>query len=324
MAKNILVTGGAGYIGSHACRALFDAGYTPIVFDNLSAGYEYRVKWGPFVQGDVLDTKALEHTLESYKPAAIMHFAGLISVPDSVKNPAETYRINTQGTLNLLEAARKFGIHKVVFSSTAAVYGVPNTVPIPEDLMKNPINPYGHSKLMVEQMLADYHTAYGFTYAALRYFNAAGAEPQHGLGYQRNKPFHLIPMAIMAVIGKAPPLKVFGNDYPTPDGSAVRDYIHVTDLVDAHIKALNHLLQGGGPLTLNLGTSKGASVFEIVREIEILTNKPMVYEQALRRAGDPPILVADAEQANKILGWKPKVSDLKSILQSELEWQANI
>lgn len=316
----VLVTGGAGYIGAHACKALAENGFLPIAYDNLSAGHATRVQFGPLETGDIRDASRLNAVIAAYKPVAIMHFAALISVPDSVQNPQETWDVNTVGSHVLFSAAKTHGIKHIVFSSTAAVYGTPTTVPIAETAPKAPINPYGQSKLAMETMLADFAAAYGITYAALRYFNAAGATPEAGLGYDRAAPFHLIPLALLATLGKRPPLQLFGSDYPTPDGTAVRDYIHVADLSDAHVKALQHLLAGKPSLTLNLGTSHGYSVKEVVETCARVTGHPVPHAMAPRRAGDPAELVADATAAHALLGWNPTRSSLENIIATDWAW----
>ena len=325
MTKTVLVTGGAGFIGAHACWALAQAGFTPVVFDNLSAGRKERVQWGPLVVGDIRDAAAVEAAVAAHKPIAVMHFAAQISVPGSVKDPFTTYTTNTLGSLNVLNAMRKHGVSTLVFSSTAAVYGIPEEVPITEDATLKPINPYGHSKLMVEQMLLDLAKADpSFKFAALRYFNAAGASPELGLGYQRPDPFHLVPMVLLATLGKVPPLTLFGTDYPTPDGTAVRDYVHVADLAEAHVLALQSLLAGGDCLRLNLGTSRGLSVKELMTAAALVTGRPVPHTTGPRRAGDPPVLVADASRAQQVLGWVPSRSGVDDILRSDWAWHQSL
>jgi UDP-glucose-4-epimerase GalE len=290
----------------------------------MSAGNASRVQWGPLVEGDVTDEQALSDALATHKPIAVMHFAGQISVPDSVVNPSDNYRINTAGSLNVLTAAAQNGVKNVIFSSTAAVYGTPEVSPIVETAVKKPINPYGHSKLMTEQVLADFEKAHGMHFTALRYFNAAGATPEAGLGYLRPKPFHLVPMTMLAILGKIPPLKVFGTDYPTPDGTAVRDYVHVADLADAHTLALQRLLDGGTSLRLNLGTSKGYSVKQVLDTAKEVTGREVPHTVEGRRAGDPAELVADAARAQSELGWKPTRSDLNRIIADDWAWHSSL
>jgi UDP-glucose-4-epimerase GalE len=324
MSTPVLVTGGAGFIGSHACKSLAEAGFQPIVFDNLSAGSKARVQWGPLEEGDVRDLDRLMQVFATRKPQAVMHFAAQISVPKSVDNPQETYHINTIGSFNLLAAMRAHGVENIVFSSTAAVYGVPQTSPIPENAPKAPINPYGQSKLAVEHMLADFSQAYGINYAALRYFNAAGATPEAALGYQRPDPFHLVPVAMLAILGKRPPLQLFGTDYPTPDGTAVRDYIHVADLAEAHTLALRHITATHGNLPLNLGTSNGYSVQQILTACHQITGNQVPHTRAPRRPGDPPALVADSSSAKAILKWQPTQSTLAQIIASDWAWHSSL
>lgn len=323
----ILVTGGAGYIGSHVCRALAEAGFLPIALDDLSAGYAARVQWGPLVQADVTDAASLNAAMVAHQPSGVVHLAGKISVPESVSDPLPTYTTNTLGTLNLLGAMRAVGVRACVFSSTAAVYGTPETVPIAENAPLLPINPYGHSKRMAEQLLADAAPALNISSVALRYFNAAGATPEAGLGYDRAKPFHLLPMALLATLGRVPPLQVFGTDYATPDGTAVRDYIHVADLANAHVLALQQLLEMQGPAThlaLNLGTGHGASVRQVLDVCASVTGRPVPHTLAARRAGDPAELVADPMAAKTLLGWEPRQSDLKTLVASEWAWQQQL
>ena len=324
MSKTVLVTGGAGFIGSHACVALQRAGFDTVVVDNLSAGRKERVINSPLEVADVRDADALNTIFAKHNPMAVMHFAALIAVGESVRNPHPTYEVNVGGSLNVLKAMQAHGVKHIVFSSTAATYGTPEVASIPETAPTTPINPYGHSKLMVERLLADTHTAHGITYAALRYFNAAGATPALGLGYQRPDPTHLIPLALLALTGARPPLTVFGTDYPTPDGTAIRDYLHVADLADAHVLALNKLMAGSQPLTLNLGTSKGLSVHKVLEGIHTLTGTQVPHTLGPRRAGDPPILVADATAAQTTLNWTPTRSTLQTILADDWAWHQSL
>lgn len=322
----ILVTGGAGYIGSHTCRALAAAGFLPVVFDNLSEGHKNRVQWGPLLEADITNPAQLHAAFQQHQPQAVMHFAAQISVPYSVSHPLETFTTNTVGSLNVLQAMQQHGVRTIVFSSTAAVYGTPESSPIPEDAPKNPINPYGHSKRMVETMLETFATAYQFRSAALRYFNAAGATPQSNLGYQRQNPFHLIPLALQATLGQRPPLQMFGTDYPTPDGTAVRDYIHVIDLATAHVLALQHLLQAppATTLALNLGTSQGHSVQQVLNTCQAVTGIPVPHTTAPRRAGDPAQLVANANKAQQLLNWHPQHSTLENIIRTDWLWHQSL
>lgn len=316
----ILVTGGAGYIGAHACRYLHDEGFLPVCFDNFSAGHRSFVRWGPLFEGDLLDPGQLDAAMRQYRPAAIMHFAANALVGESVADPAKYYRNNSLGSFNLIEAARAHGVRHFVFSSTCASYGVPGVVPIPEDHPQVPINAYGSSKLVVEQMLQHYGPAYGLRSVALRYFNAAGALPGGELGEDHDPETHLIPLAIGAALGSRPPLQVLGTDYPTPDGTAVRDYIHVCDLAEAHVAALRHLLAGGESARLNLGTGVGASVREVIGTVERVLGLPVPHVDAPRRPGDPPALVADARKARELLGWEARMSSLERIITDACAW----
>lgn len=321
MTKNILVTGGAGYIGSHVCKALKQHGYTPVVYDNLCSGNKSAVKWGPFIEGDIRDRELLSKTIAEYKPVAIMHFAALIQVGESVSNPSLYYNNNVYGSFCLLEAAHEHGIKHMVFSSTAAVYGLPETSPIPEDTVKKPINPYGQTKLMMEQMIYDYAAAYGLNYGVLRYFNAAGADPEGEAGTAYKVDTHIIPLLMRVAGGLMPEIKVFGTDYNTPDGTAVRDYIHVTDLAEAHILALDHILSGKDSVILNIGTTKGLSVAEVIGTARKVTGHAIPERLSERRAGDPPILVAEATKARNILNWTPRYSDIETIVRTAWAWR---
>jgi UDP-arabinose 4-epimerase len=320
----ILVTGGAGYIGSHACKALRTAGYEPVCYDNLESGNSEAVKWGPLEQGDIRDRDRLKAVLAQYQPAAVMHFAALIQVGESVKEPAKYYDNNLLGTYCLLEEARVASIKQMVFSSTAAVYGIPQTELIAEDHPKNPINPYGQTKLAMEGMIRDYAAAYGFNYAILRYFNAAGADAAGELGTAYADDTQIEPMLKQAATGQRQEFKLFGDDYPTKDGSAMRDFIHITDLVDAHVLALQHMQAGKGDLTLNLGTNKATSVKEMLTIARQVTGKPIPSSINPRRAGDPPLLAADASAARKVLNWTPQHSDIANIITTAWQWQQKL
>ncbi|TKW61406.1 MAG: UDP-glucose 4-epimerase GalE [Blastochloris viridis] len=326
MTQHILVTGGAGYIGSHTCQALAKAGYTPVVFDNFFTGNRWAVKYGPLVEGDTRNAADLQAAFETYKPVAVIHLAALLSVPESVSEPADYYQTNTFGAWQLLNTIRATTLQgtkpiPVVFSSTAAVYGIPESSPISEKATLNPINPYGRSKLMTEQMLADYSHAYGLNSVSLRYFNAAGASENNEIGAYRKNPFHLIPVALEAVVGTRPQLQIMGTDYPTEDGTAVRDYIHVTDLAEAHVASLEYLLKGGETVSLNLGTGQGYSVKQVVDAIGQEVGKPVPATYADRRAGDPPALVADSSRAQALLNWKPHLSDLPTLVRTAWAWR---
>jgi UDP-glucose-4-epimerase GalE len=316
----VLVPGGAGYIGSHACKALAGAGFTPVVLDNLIAGHEEAVRWGPFVRMDLADREGILRVLKDERIEAVMHFAAFLDVGESVRAPAKYYANNVASTLGLLDAMMAAGVKTMVFSSTAATYGIPETSPIPEDHPKSPINPYGETKLAIERAMGWYAGAYGLAWTALRYFNAAGADPDGEIGERHDPEIHLLPLVLEAGIGKRPPVKVFGTDYPTPDGTAVRDFVHVTDLADAHVLALKRLLAGGASLAANLGSGTGNSVRQILEEAGRVLGQPVPHVDAPRRPGDPPVLVADPSLARRELGWRPRHSDLSTILQTALAW----
>jgi len=318
----ILVTGGAGYVGAHACKALAAGGYRPVVYDNLVYGHEAAVKWGPLETGELADRARLDEVIARYRPQAVMHFAAFTFVGESIADPGKYYRNNVAGTLSLLEAMRDHGIGKLVFSSTAATYGTPETVPIPESAAKAPINPYGHSKLAAEQMIADFGAAHGLRAAALRYFNAAGADADGEIGECHEPETHLIPLAMRGVTGDTPPLTVFGDDYPTPDGTCIRDYIHVSDLAAAHVLALGRLEQREGFDAFNLGTGAGASIREVLQAVEKVAGKPVPHAVGPRRAGDPAVLVSDPGKANRELGWTPFSSDLETIVSTAWAWHS--
>lgn len=321
MNRSILVTGGAGYIGSHACKALAQAGYTPVVFDNLVYGHPWAVRWGPLEQGDIADRDRLDAVLQQYKPVAVMHFAAYAYVGESVQNPGKYYRNNVAGTLTLLEALRDHNIDKFVFSSTCATYGVPTQIPIPENHSQQPINPYGMSKLMIEQILRDFDHAHGLRAMCLRYFNAAGADPAGEIGEAHDPETHLIPLVLDAALGRRPAITVFGDDYATPDGTCIRDYIHVTDLAAAHVLALQALEQGAASTAYNLGNGQGFSVHEVIDCARQVTGQAIPVETGPRRAGDPPRLVGDAERIRSELNWQPQYADLDAIVQTAWQWQ---
>lgn len=318
--KNVLVTGGAGYIGSHACKALSQAGYTPVTFDSLVYGHEWAVKWGPLEQGDILDRARLDAVLDDYRPIAIMHFAAFAYVGESVTDPGKYYRNNVGGSLTLIEAARDHDVRKIVFSSTCATYGTPDQLPITEDTPQRPINPYGASKLMVERMLGDFSVAHGIDYVALRYFNAAGADPDNMVGEDHDPETHLIPLVLDAASGRRPNVTIFGTDYDTPDGTCVRDYIHVSDLADAHVRALEALLDGAPSQVFNLGLGFGFSVHDVVRAVETVTGLKVPVVHGARRAGDPAALVSDPSKANDVLGWHPAHRNLEEIVATAWAW----
>ncbi len=319
--KRVLVTGGAGYVGSHACKALADAGYEPVVFDNLVYGHEWAVQWGPFEQGDILDTQAVTQVLERYRPDAVMHFAAYAYVGESVTDPEKYYSNNVGGTLSLLRAMRELGVNRFIFSSTCATYGVPDQVPIPVEHEQAPINPYGRSKLMIEQVMEDYAAAYGMGACALRYFNAAGADPDGLIGESHDPETHLIPNVLRAATGDLEYLSIYGDDYDTTDGTCVRDYIHVTDLADAHVLAMQHLASREGEFAaFNLGTESGHSVKAIVDAARRVTGRDIPVRIVPRRAGDPPVLVADATLARQVLGWAPRLTAIDDIVGTAWKW----
>ena len=315
-APRILVTGGAGYIGGHTAKLLRTEGIEPVVYDNLTTGNRSAVRWGPFVEGDILDVAHLLAVIEEYAPDAVIHFAASAYVGESVADPAKYYRNNVRGTLTLLEACRRTGLDKMIFSSSCATYGAPAMLPIDEATPQAPISPYGKSKLMAEHMLADYSAAFALSYVSLRYFNACGADPEGDLGEWHDPETHLIPRALMAAAGTIPHLEVFGEDYDTPDGTCVRDYIHVADLAQAHLLAYRYLVRGGESLALNLGTGRGFSIRQVLRTVREVTGRdvPVVFHR--RRPGDPPMLYADARLAYQTLGFLPRYSDLDMIVRT--------
>ena len=315
----ILVTGGAGYIGAHACKAIAAAGFVPVAFDNLVYGHRKAVLWGPLEVGDIADRARLDEVLAAHDIAAVMHFAAFAFVGESIADPGKYYRNNVIGTLSLLETMRDRGIDKLIFSSSCATYGVPDRVPMDEDTPQTPINPYGQSKLMGERMIGDFGRAHGLNATMLRYFNAAGADADGDIGESPEPETHLIPLALDAAAGRGE-LVVNGDDYPTPDGTCLRDYIHVTDLADAHVMALERLLEGGEPSALNLGTGEGVSIRQVISAVERVTGKSVPHRIGPRREGDPPALVADPSRAQDILGWKARTSDIGSIVETAWRW----
>lgn len=313
----VLVIGGAGYIGSHTARALRKAGHDVIIFDNLSTGYELLASGFELVKGDILDPVALGNVLR--RSDAIMHFAARAYVGESVTNPQRYFHNNVEGGLSLLNAALQVGVKKIIFSSTCAVYGEPAKVPIEENIPRQPVNPYGVSKLFFEQALEAYDRAYGFRYASLRYFNAAGADESGEIGELHDPETHLIPLALSAAAGTGPALQIFGTDYPTPDGTCIRDYIHVNDLASVHVKALEHLTAGKPSFAVNVGTGTGASVREVISAVEKVAGKPVPHKTAPRRAGDPPALVANPAKAQALLNWKA-ARGLQEIVSTAWNW----
>jgi UDP-arabinose 4-epimerase len=319
-ASSILVTGGAGFIGSHSCKALKMAGYLPVVIDNLSTGHAEAVRFGPFVQGDIRDCDAVVAAISKHKITAILHFAASAYVGESVQQPNAYYDNNVGGMISLLKAASATGIKRIVFSSSCATYGVPETLPIDEATPQVPINPYGRTKLIGEQMLEDLARVTDLTFACLRYFNAAGADPEGQLGEQHDPETHLVPLALMAASGQRDVLSIFGDDYPTPDGTCIRDYIHVADLARAHVLALQHLMRGKPSIKLNLGSGRGHSILEIVRAIEAKTGRKLPVRIEPRRAGDPPSLTADPSRAAEVLGFRAELSSLDRIIEDAAPW----
>jgi UDP-arabinose 4-epimerase len=320
--ESILVTGGAGFIGSHTCKALAASGFVPVAFDNLSRGHAEFVRWGPFVEGDILNAANLDAAFDHHRPASVIHFAALAYVNESVSHPLDYYRINVAGLVNVVEAMLRHGTRTIVFSSSCATYGIPEKLPIPESAPQRPINPYGRSKLACEQILIDAGAAEQLQVAMLRYFNAAGADPDGQLVERHNPETHLIPLAIDAAVGCGPPLKLFGSDYPTADGTCERDFIHVCDLAMAHVEALRHLRASKAALALNLGTGKGYSVRKVVETVEQVTGRKVPLERAVRREGDPPVLVAEASLARQLIGFAPRLSDLSTIVATA--WKARV
>ena len=316
----VLVTGGAGYIGSHTAKALAAAGHEVTVLDNFSGGHKWAIKWGPCVEGDIADTALVAQALKSYGIDAVIHFAASIQVGESVRDPKKYFWNNVVGTLRLLDALIDAGVPHIVFSSSAAVYGDPLKVPIPEDHPTRPVNPYGETKLMMERTLEWYGGAYGLRWMALRYFNAAGADPEGALGEDHEPESHLIPLVIRAAMGRIPYVEIFGTDYPSADGTAIRDYIHVTDLADAHVQALEHLARGGESLAVNLGTGQGHTVREVIAAVERVAKVTPPTRNAPRRAGDAPALIADPAKAMRVLNWKPKLSEIDQIVESAWKW----
>lgn len=315
----VLVAGGAGYIGSHTCKALAEAGHTPIVYDDLSRGHRWAVKWGPLEQGNLNDAAALAAALRRHRPDAVINFAGLIFVGESATEPTLYYRSNVAGMITLLEAMRAHDVERIVFSSTCAIYGVPERQPIVESMAQQPINPYGRSKRMAEEILRDACAAHGLAAIALRYFNAAGADPDGELGEEHDPETHLIPLVLQAALGTRPNIAIFGTDYPTPDGTCLRDYIHVRDLAAAHVAALS-ACRAGTFAACNLGTGQAASINEVIGKAQEVTGRAIPVVTGARRPGDPPVLVADASLAREMLGWTPRRSDLATIIGDAWSW----
>jgi len=317
---NILVAGGAGYIGSHTTKELLREGFEVIILDNLSTGKKELITGGKLIVGDLRDKNSIKDVFISENIEAVLHFASLIQVGESYADPQKYYTHNILSSLNLLEAMLEAGVKYFIFSSSAAVYGVPKEIPITESHTLNPINPYGQTKLFVEQILQDYGKAYGLNFISLRYFNAAGADPKGDLGEMHNPESHLIPNLLLYILGKQDNFYLFGTDFSTPDGTAVRDYIHVSDLARAHVLALKYLLANSKSNFINLGTGKGYSVLEIIRNTERITGKKITYNEKPRRKGDVPVLLASKEKAEQVLGWQLQLSDIETIIQTAWEW----
>jgi UDP-glucose-4-epimerase GalE len=321
MAGTVLITGGAGYVGSHTCKAIAARGYLPVCLDNLMYGHARAVHWGPLVKGDIADSLVLDQIFSDYRPKAVIHFAAYAYVGESVEHPAKYYQNNVAGSISLLEAMRRHDCKNIIFSSSCSTYGMPLQIPIPENHPQLPINPYGRTKLMMEQIIRDYGSAYGIRYAILRYFNAAGADPEGQIGEDHDPETHLIPLLLQTVQGRRDYTEIYGTDYDTPDGTAIRDYIHVADLAGAHLLALKCLVQSAQSFCLNLGTGKGNSVMEVIRAVQQVTGKSVSYRFVGRRPGDPPALVAKADQATSLLGWRPDFRDIQTTISTAWNWQ---
>ena len=320
----ILITGGAGYIGSHVVKLLGERGYELLIYDNLSTGHKEAVLYGKLVKADLGDKRTLREVFEGFRPDAVMHFAAYIVVPESVEKPLKYYRNNVINTINLLEVMEEFGVNKFIFSSSAAVYGIPDEIPISEETPLSPINPYGETKATVERILRDLSASgKGFNYVSLRYFNVAGADPEGKIGFSYPEATHLIIRAVKAAKGEIDRLEIYGTDYPTPDGTCIRDYIHVTDLAKAHILALEFLMDHGKSQIFNCGYGHGYSVKEVIDMVKRVTERDFVVVEAPRRAGDPPVLVAKSEKIKRELNWKPEFDDLEFIIKTAWQWELN-
>lgn len=316
MPRYILVTGGAGFIGSHICKALSRAGMIPVTYDNLSTGHADSVRWGPLIRAELADAATLRRTLAEFSPDCVIHCGANAYVGESVDMPRKYYRNNVVGSLTLLEVCLDQDIERIVFSSSCATYGVPTSLPIREESPQHPVNPYGRTKLIFEMALEDFAAAYGIRFAALRYFNAAGADPDGELAERHHPETHLIPRALLAAAGRLERLDIFGTDYATADGTCVRDYVHVSDLAQAHLAAVNHLMAGGGSLSVNLGSGRGTSVREILEAIRRASGREVPVNYRARRAGDPPILFANTARAKAELGFAPVLSDIDTIIRT--------
>ncbi len=316
----VLVTGGAGYIGSHVCKALRRSGYLPVTYDDLSNGHRWAVRWGPFEHGGLEDAIRLDNVMRRHSPVAVIHLAGLIAAGESVTDPAIYYRTNVAGTLTLLSMMRRHRITRIVFSSSAAVYGEPQTALIGEDHPTVPINPYGAGKLVCERILHDFASAYALRALSLRYFNAVGADPEQEIGEAHRHETHLVPLVLDVAAGHRPTVAIYGTDYPTPDGSCIRDFVHVSDLAAAHVQGLAFLDQNEGAHAFNLGSGTGASVREVIDVARRVTGRPIMVEVRPRRAGDPAVLVADASRALHVFGWRPQYADLETQIDTAWQW----
>jgi UDP-glucose-4-epimerase GalE len=316
----VLVAGGAGYIGSHTVKELLREGYEVVVFDNFSTGKKELLVGGELVEGDLMDKDSIKETIRSKGIGAVLHFASLIQVGESYTNPLKYYTHNLTSSLNLLDAVLEAKVNAFIFSSSAAVYGIPLHIPIPENHPLNPVNPYGQTKVFVEKILEDYERAYGLKFISLRYFNAAGADPDGLLGEMHKPETHLIPNILLFLLGKKKGLDVYGTDFPTEDGTAIRDYIHVTDLAKAHVLALQRLLESSRSEFINLGANKGYSVLEVIKQTEKVTGHKVPYKERPRRKGDVPVLLASREKAEKILGWELSHSDIETIIETAWNW----
>jgi UDP-arabinose 4-epimerase len=318
--KTILVTGGAGFIGSHACKALARAGFLPVTFDNLERGHEWAVRWGPLERGDLRSRNDLRQAVDKWRPSAVIHLAAYAYVGESHKEPLKYYENNVGGTAKLLQVCGELGVTEIVFSSSCATYGVPTKLPLTEADLQAPINPYGHTKLVVERMLQEAEAALGIRHVVLRYFNAGGADPEGEIGEAHDPETHLIPLVLLAALGQRPVVTIFGDDYPTDDGTCVRDYVHVSDLADAHVAAINWLASGEPSQSFNLGNGQGFSVAEVIRASEAVSGRRVNAEIHPRRSGDPPTLISDSSKARRLLGWSPKHADLRSQIVHAWNW----
>jgi UDP-glucose-4-epimerase GalE len=316
----VLVTGGAGYVGSHVCKALHAAGYRPVTYDDMSGGHRWAVRWGPLERGDLANPAQLETVFRRYHPAAVIHLAGLIAAGESVEDPAKYYQANVVGTLNLLNAMRRAQVDRIVFSSSAAIYGEPQATPIVESHPALPINPYGVTKLAGERMLQDFASAYRLNSVSLRYFNAAGADPDGEIGEAHPVETHLIPLVLDVAMNARADIAIYGRDYPTRDGTCIRDYVHVSDLAAAHVLALNYLGRADGAYMFNLGSGSGATVGEVIAAARKVTGRPIKVRHELRRRGDPAVLVADPAEAKRQLGWRPKYPEFITQIETAWSW----